>query len=190
MGHIRQIHLGPFRYGQGQRFHGGVHMLHDLLLADGPFRKHVRFPLQIAVLVQDFQGAEQIIGGIVGKGQGIGARVDQSILGGIGVIQGIQPVLESMNGFVAVIIHLRVHELPHTVPQLHHARRALLGGLVQLGSHHQGIFPVIYLSFHHGVGEVGHIGIGGNGVLDFFSFGQVGKLRRLVAALNMGDSFG
>ena len=46
---------------------------------DGAFGEHIRFALQVFVFVQLFQRAEKIIGAVIGKGEGVGAGVDESV---------------------------------------------------------------------------------------------------------------
>ena len=103
--------------------------------------------------------------------------IDEAIFSGIVIVEGIVPFLKGVNGFIAVIVHLRLHELPHTVPKFHHARRAILGRLIQLGPHHAGIFPVVHLSVHHCVGKVGYGGISGDRILDFLALRQFRQRR-------------
>jgi hypothetical protein len=47
---------------------------------DGPLGEHIRLAFQLAVLVNDFQRAEQIVAGIIGKGQPVRPVIDKSVL--------------------------------------------------------------------------------------------------------------
>ena len=78
--HICHIHTGFFRDGDSQGFAGGIHRSYRLMGLDGPFGEHIRLALQPAVLVNDFQGAEQIVGRIIRKGQPVGPVIDETVL--------------------------------------------------------------------------------------------------------------
>ena len=79
--HILHIHAGFFRNGQRQCFRSCVHRGHDLMRLDGSLRKNIRFSFQLAVLIQNFQRTEQIIGAVVREREIVGAGVDKTVLG-------------------------------------------------------------------------------------------------------------
>ena len=43
---------------------------------DGPLREHIRFAFQLPVLVQHLQRTQQVVGGIIRKGQPVAPVVD------------------------------------------------------------------------------------------------------------------
>ena len=81
LGHIRHIHAGFFPNGQSEGFCGGIHGIHAALLLDGALGEHIRlaFELGLVLIVQHLKGAEQIIGAVVCKGEGVAAAVDEAI---------------------------------------------------------------------------------------------------------------
>ena len=46
------------------------------MLLDSPFGEHIRFTFQVAVIVQDFQRAEQVVAGVLIKGKTVRPAVD------------------------------------------------------------------------------------------------------------------
>ena len=158
------------------------------MLLDGPPGKKVGLALQRAVFVQHLQGAEQIIGIVVVKGQTVAPVIDEAIFGGEGVIAPIQLGLFLCDGAVrGVLIHLQVDEGTHTVPQLHHATDALFRGGVQVGLDHDAVFPVVHLSVHHSEGVVLHVRVGGERFADFLALPQLRQLRFLIVAVDVPD---
>ena len=100
LGHEGHIHLGPLpdRYCQG--IHRRVHAGDMDILLDGPLGEHIRFPFQLAIIVQHLQGAEQIVGGIPVKGQPVGPVVDEAKFLGKSVIEPVQLRLFPLNSIV------------------------------------------------------------------------------------------
>ena len=85
--HIVHIHTGFFRDGQRQRFRCCVHRGHDLMRLDRALRKNIRFSLQLAVLIQNFQRTEQIIGAVVRERETVGAGIDKTVFAGKRIIK-------------------------------------------------------------------------------------------------------
>ena len=46
---------------------------------DGAFGEHIRFALEVAVIVHNLQGTQQIVGRIIGKCQPVATAVDNTI---------------------------------------------------------------------------------------------------------------
>ncbi|MPM86325.1 hypothetical protein SDC9_133414 [bioreactor metagenome] len=86
-----------------------------------------------------------------------------------------------------ILIQLEIDELLHTVPQLHHAHDAGLGRFVQLRPHHAGIFPVVHLAVHNGIGIVFHFGVCRDGIVDFLVLTEIRQLRFLDLPLKVGN---
>ena len=84
--HILHIHAGFFGDGQRQRLRSGVHAGHGLVRPYGSPGEHIRLALEVFVLIQLLQRAEQIVGAVLGKGQGVGAGVNKPILCGEAVV--------------------------------------------------------------------------------------------------------
>ena len=182
--HIRHVHTRLFRDGQGQRFACAVHMVHGLRGADGAPGEHIGLAPEVSVLVEDFQRAQQVVGGIVRKRLRVSPAVEQAVLCGVGVIAPVQLGLLVPNGAVRRGgVHLQGDELLHTVPQGHHALDAGFGGGAEVGPHHEAVFPVIHLPVHHGIGVVFYIRVGGNGGADGLARAQLRRLGFQVASL-------
>ena len=93
-----------------------------------------------------------------------------------------QALLLADGAFRAVFVHLKVDQLIHAIPQANHAFDTLCGGGVQLRFHHTAVFTVVHFAVHHGIGVVFHIGVSGDGGVDFFTFAQLRQLRFLILA--------
>ena len=78
-GHIAQIHASPFPNGDGQGFHGGIHRGDNLVGLNGTLGKHICLALEISVIVQNFQSAQEIVGRIIREGQTVSATVEDSV---------------------------------------------------------------------------------------------------------------
>ena len=153
---------------------------------DGTLGEHIRLALQPAILVNDFQRAEQIVAGIIGKGQSVRPVIDKTIFCREAVIEPVQFGLFILNGTVRCGgVHLQINELLDTFPQLHQPFYTSFGGGIQVRAHHTAIFTEIYSAVHHGVGVIFHIGVGRNGGVDGFAFAQLRQLGLLVSAANV-----
>ena len=162
--HIGNIHSCTFGNGYRKGFLYGIHMVYHLMLPDRALIEHIRFVIQLALLVQLFQRTKKIVGGIGRERKAVASGVDQAILLREGIVQVIEFSLLSMNHLVGGVAHLQVDQLAYTVAQCDHALDALLGGGVQLRPYHQGVLPIVYLIIHDGIGIVSDIGVGRNGI--------------------------
>ena len=148
--------------------------------------EHIRLALEVFVLVQLLQGAEQIVGAVLGKGQCVGAGVNKPMLCCEAVVEGVQLRLRLPDGFIRnKAVHLLRDELLYAVPQLHHALGTLLCGGVEVGLGHDAVLPVVQLPVHHGVGEVPHIRVCRNGLHDGLILAQIGQLRFRVGSTDI-----
>ena len=186
LGHIRHIHAGFFPNGQGEGFCGGVHAGDGLTLPDGALGEHIRLALELCLvlIVQHFKGAEQVIGAVVCKGEGVAPAVDEAVFFGEAVIEAIELLLFGADGNIVGFPHLEVDKPVNAVPQLCHALDALLCGGVQAGLDHDGVLPVVHLTVHHGIAVILHIGVCGNGILYGFILAEVRQLGGFVLAAN------
>lgn len=73
-------------------------MVNGFLVVDGALKEHIRLALQLAVLVQHFQRAEQAVGTVLFKGSFVSRAVDQAILSIEAVISGVQFLLKVSDG--------------------------------------------------------------------------------------------
>ena len=157
---------------------------------NGAFGEHIRFALEVAVVVHDFQRAQEEIGGIVGECQLVAPAVDKPILFREAVIAPVQFCLFILNGGIRDgFVHLEVNQLMDTGTKRQHTLDTLLGGGVQIGSDHDAVFPEVNLAVHKGIGEVFHIRVSREGVLNGFAFTQIGQLRFLIGALDVLHRF-
>ena len=74
--HEAQVHMSLLANADSERFAGGIHMVNAGLLLDGAFGEHIRLALELAVIVQNFQRAEQIIGAVPGESQTVRPVID------------------------------------------------------------------------------------------------------------------
>ena len=70
-----------------------------------------------------------------------------------------------------------------------HSLDTLLGGGIQIGFDHDAVFPEVNLTVHKGIGEVLHIRVSREGVLNGFTLAQIGQLRFLIGALDVLHRF-
>ena len=186
LAHIVHIHAGFFRDGHRQCFTCRIHHSHRLMGLDGPLGEHICLAFQLSVLVDDFQRTEQIVAGIIGKGQPVRPVIDKTIFCGKAVIEPVQFSLFILDGAVRCGgVHLEINELLDTFPQAHQPFHAGLGGGVQVWAHHAAVFTEIHSAVHNGVGVIFHIGVGGNGGVDGFALTQLRQLGFLVGAANV-----
>ena len=79
-------------------------MVNAFLLVDGALCEHIRFVLQLSVLVQNFQRTQQTIRAVLFKGTLVAGTVQQSVLGDKLVISGIKLPLQVANLFIGTAI--------------------------------------------------------------------------------------
>ena len=187
LGHIRHIHAGFFPNGQGEGFCGGVHAGNGLPLPDGALGEHIRLALELGLvlIVQHFKGAEQVIGAVVCKGEGVAPAVDEAVFLGEAVIEAVEPLLFGADGTVVGFPHLEVNEPVNAVLQLCHSLDALLCGGVQVGLDHDGVLTVVHLTVHHGIAVILHVGVCGNGILYGVVLTEVRQLCGFVLAADI-----
>jgi len=173
LAHIAHIHAGFFRDRHRQCFACRIHSSHRLMGLDGALGKHIRLALQLSVLVDDFQRAEQVIGRIVCIGQAVCTVIDETVSGRKAVIELVQLCLFLLNGAVRHrCVHLKVNQFLHTIPQSHQTFYTGFGSGIEVRAHHAAVFPVVHLPVHNGIGIVLHIGVGRNGGVNGFAFAQ------------------
>ena len=187
LGHIRHIHAGFFPNGQGEGFCGGVHAGNGLPLPDGALGEHIRLALELGLvlIVQHFKGAEQVVGAVVCKGEGVAPAVDEAVFLREAVIEAVELLLLGADGNIVGFPHLEVDEPVNAVPQLGHALDALPCGGVQIGLDHDGVLTVVHLAVHHGIAVILHAGVCRNGILYGFVLTEVRQLCGFVLAADI-----
>ena len=70
------------------------------------------------------------------------------------------------------------------IAQLHHAFDAFCGSNAQRRLAHQAVLTIVDLAIHHGIAVIAHVRICGDAVRQRLVLAQIGKLRRLIGAVN------
>ena len=83
---------------------------------DGAFGEHIRFALEVALLVQHFQRTQQKIAGVITESQTVSPAAQQAIFLGLVIVKIVQIALLSLNILVRITLGLVINELTHTVP--------------------------------------------------------------------------
>ena len=185
-GHILHVHTGFFSDRDRQSFRDGVNGGYNLARLDCAFGEHIRLAFEIVVLIEHFQGAEQIVGAVIGKGEGIATAVDKTVLCCEIVIESVQLSLGLSDSFIGDIsVHLLTDELLHTIPQFNHTFYTLCCCSVKVGLYHAAVFTVINIAVYHGVAVILHIWVGRDRGVDGFAIAKVGQLRFGITALDV-----
>ena len=108
-----------FSDGHRQRFAGGIHTGDSALRANGALGEHCSLALELPLLVQIFQRAQQIIRGILLKQPPVFAVVQQAIFGGKGIVGGVQTLLCCLDVLVRVVVQLLVDQVVDDLAQFH-----------------------------------------------------------------------
>ena len=183
--HEGQVYPPTLAQGHGQGFTGRIHRRDLPLGSDGALGEKIRLALQLPVLIQHLQGAEEIIAGVVGKGQAVGLVVDQAEVGGKGIVEGIKLLLGGLDLPVSAVLHLQVNQMVDAVPQFHHGLDPGFGRGAQLGTHHAAVLPVVNFSVRNRKRVILYGWVGGNGVIHCLAVPQVRERRLLVIALDV-----
>ena len=184
--HVRHIHMGFFRNRDSQGFTCRVHGGHSLMGFDGALGEHIRLALQLSFLVNDFQRAQQIVAGIIGKGQTVSTVIDKAIPGREIIIKLVKLRLFLSDGAVwNGSIHLKVNEILNTIPQTDHAFYTDFGGGIEIRPHHAAVFPEVHFAVHHSIGVVFYIGVSGDRGVDGFALAQLRQRSLLIGATNI-----
>ena len=106
-GHVPQVYPAPLPDGDGDGVRGRVHVGDRMVLFYGSLGEHIGLALQPAVVIQNFQGTQKIVGRIPVEGQAVGPVVDKAVLPGVGIIEPVQFGLLGLEGAVrGVLVHL------------------------------------------------------------------------------------
>ena len=102
--HIGKINFRLFAHRYRQCFTCRINARYNLRFLDGAFGKHIRFSLQIALMVNDLQRAQQAIAVVGAERPFIGAAAEQAVLFGVIVIEPVQLRLSFRNFGVASVV--------------------------------------------------------------------------------------
>ena len=190
--HIRQVYFAMLPDGHCQCFTGGIHAGDNTLWPNRPLGKHICLGLEIFILVQILQRAEQIIGAVIIEQAGIFLVVDQTVFCSKRIVGIIQLCLRCLDILVREVIQLLVDQLVDDLPQFHHASHTAFGVIGQFHLRHDGVFAVVDLAIHHSIAEILHGRVCGQSFALHFRIGDVrsGNLHRSVIALDVLHRFG
>ena len=163
LGHVPQVHAGFLPDGDRQGLGGRVHRRDRLGPLDGALGEHIRLALQAALVVQNFQGAQEAVGAVLLKGLLVADAVDEPEFGGEAVVQAVQALLLPLDVGGVGVSHLEVDELAGAVPQLNKPLDAGGGCLAHLHRGHHGVFAEVERAVHQGIAEIADAGVCGNG---------------------------
>ena len=102
-----------------QRFLCGIHMVNCLCGTDRSLGEHIRLALEVSLIVQIFQGAEQEVAGILAERGCRATAVDKTVLLAIGIILVVQAGLQLFNILIRKVFQLGVNQLAAGIPQGH-----------------------------------------------------------------------
>ena len=102
-----------------QRFLGSIHMVYCLCRADRPFGEHIRLALEVSLIVQIFQRAEQEVAGILAERGCRATAVDKPIFLAVGIVLVVQTGLQLLNILIRKVFQLGVNQLTAGIPQGH-----------------------------------------------------------------------
>ena len=143
-------------------------MIDCLCGADCPFGEHIRLALEISLIVQIFQGAEQEVAGIFAERGCCATAVDETVLLAVSVILVVQTGLQLFNILIRKVFQLGIDQLTAGIPQGHQCADAGQRGLAALYHAHLGIFAVVNDVILHRITEITNIGVRINGAAFFF----------------------
>ena len=151
-----------------QRFLGGIHMVNCLCGADRPFGEHIRLALEVSLIVQIFQGAEQEVAGILAERGCRATAVDKPIFLAVGIVLVVQTGLQHFDILIRKVFQLGIDQLTAGIPQGHQCADAGQRSISALYHSHLGVFAVVNDIILYGIAEIAHIGVRINGAAFFF----------------------
>ena len=102
--HIGNINLCLFPHRYRQRFTCRINACYNLGFLDGALGEHIRFSLQIALMVNHFQGTQQTIAVVRAERPFIGTTAEKSVFLGVIVIELIELALHFRNLGITTVI--------------------------------------------------------------------------------------
>ena len=94
-------------------------MVYCLCGADRSLGEHIRFALEVSLIVQIFQRAEQKITGILSECSCCASAVDKAVFFAVSIIPVVQTGLQLFNILIRKILQLGVNQLTAGIPQGH-----------------------------------------------------------------------
>ena len=199
-GHIWQVHVSTLVHGDGESLSSGVRMLDRAVRLYRAAREHVCLALEPAVVVEDFERAEQVIRVVERERALVLAARNEAVFGGEGVVQLVQALLFGGNYTVAYVHGLQLYEPARAVAQLHQALYALGCGGAHVLPDHNPALAVEHVAAYEGVAVIADVRAGGHDVQGGFGLLQLAlcvfavyapdglvKLSRQVRALDGCD---
>ena len=170
-----------------QCFAGGIHTGDNVFRANRPLGEHICLGLEVFILIQILQRAEQIVGAIIIEQSGVFLVVNQAVFCGKGIIGGIQLGLRRLNVLVRKVIQLLLNQFVDNLPQLHHTSYTAFGVIRQFDLRHDRVFSVVDLAINNRIAKILHGGVCGQRFTLRFRICDVrgSNLYRSVIALDV-----
>ena len=102
-----------------QRFLGCIHMVNCLCGTNRPFGEHIRLALEVSLIVQIFQRAEQEVAGILAERGCRATAVYKPIFLAVGIILVVQTGLQHFDILIRKVFQLGINQLTAGIPQGH-----------------------------------------------------------------------
>ena len=119
LGHIPQVNVSLLGETERQRFLCGIYMIDCLCGADRPLGEHIRLALEVSLIVQIFQGAEQEVAGILAERGCRATAVDKPIFLAVGIVLVVQTGLQHFDILIRKVFQLGIDQLTAGIPQGH-----------------------------------------------------------------------
>ena len=94
-------------------------------LTDGTLGEHIRFPKEVALIIQHLQRGQEAKGVVRAKHGFVCAGVDDAVFLHEGIVQLVQALLFSLNRRIRVIFRLILNQLADTVADANHTLDAV-----------------------------------------------------------------
>ena len=147
--HVGEIHPGFFPDGDSQSLTRSIHGSDRHSPADRPLGENIRLPLQLPMFIQDLEGAQETVRGILGKSPLVRRAADQAESFLKAVIVCAQLFLQCMDGRVVRVLHLQIKEAAGRITQADHPAHPVRCHCRQVNRIHPGVLteidPAIYL---------------------------------------------
>ena len=152
--HKRQVNPGFFPDGERQGFHSRIHARDRFRAADGTFGEDISLPVELPFFIQDLEGCQEAVTGILCKSPAVCIAADDAVLGGIFVIAAVQAALDGGDFRITPVLQLGLQQLLNDVAQLDHAEDTLRRCGRKIHAVHAGVLTVVDMAVDIGIAEV------------------------------------
>ena len=186
--HVAQIDPCFLADGEGQCLHCGIHAGDRLRASYGAFGENICLPVKLSFLIKDFQGSQEAVAGILGKGPAISVAADDPVLGSEFIVAAVQASLDRGNFCITLVVQLCLQQFLNSVAQLDHAEHALCRCRRKLHAVHTGVLPIVDMPIDVGVAEVFYGRVCRDGEIFILQFG-IRYFRYGDLAMDMAHGF-